>query len=108
MCMLDFTLQHYIRVHYVELSILFLFIYFFIILLFIYYFLARLDEVGVSKMFKFYVKVFYVMGKALSGKLSCPCDRSCFFFLFFCSGMILKREVQIGPMRKVRLNFIFT
>ena len=20
---------------------------------------------------------FYVMGKALSGKLSCPCDRSC-------------------------------
>ena len=28
-------------------------------------------------MLKFYVKVFYVMGKALSGKLSCPCDRSC-------------------------------
>ena len=26
----------------------------------------------------FYVKVFYVMGTALSGKLSCPCDRSCF------------------------------
>ena len=23
------------------------------------------------------VKVFYVMGKALSGELSCPCDRSC-------------------------------
>ena len=57
-------------------------------------FLARLDEVqeellyypgvsvdggggggGVSK--KFNVKVFYVMGKALSGELSCPCDRSC-------------------------------
>ena len=33
---------------------------------------------GVSKMLKFYIKVFYVMGKALSGKLSCPCDRSCF------------------------------
>ena len=31
---------------------------------------------GVSK--KFNVKVFYVMGKALSGELSCPCDRSCF------------------------------
>ena len=31
--------------------------------------------VGVSK--KFNVKVFYVMGKALSGELSCPCDRSC-------------------------------
>ena len=27
---------------------------------------------GVSKMLKFYVKVFYVMGKVLSGKLSCP------------------------------------
>ena len=25
----------------------------------------------------FYVKVFYVIGKALSGKLSCPCDRTC-------------------------------
>ena len=33
---------------------------------------------GVSK--KFNVKVFYVMGKALSGELSCPCDRSCFIF----------------------------
>ena len=61
-------------------------------------FLARLDEVqeellyyprrrcwrwrwrgggvGVSKMLKFYVKVFYVMGKALSGELSCPFNRS--------------------------------
>ena len=51
-------------------------------------FLARLDKVqeellyyprvgvGVSK--KFNVKVFYVFGKALSGELSCPCDRSCF------------------------------
>ena len=66
---------------------------------FFFFFLARLDEVqeellyyprrwrrcwlcqrgGVSK--KFNVKVFFVMGKALSGKLSCPCDRSCFFFL---------------------------
>ena len=53
-------------------------------------FLARLDEVqeellynpgicsgvGVSK--KFNVKVFYVMGKALSGELSSPYDRSCY------------------------------
>ena len=31
--------------------------------------------VGVSKQYN--VKVFYVMGKALSGELSCPCDRSC-------------------------------
>ena len=28
----------------------------------------------------FNVKVFYVMGKALSGELSCPCDRSCFCY----------------------------
>ena len=33
--------------------------------------------VGISK--KFNVKVFYVMGKALSGELSCPCDRSCLY-----------------------------
>ena len=57
--------------------------------------LARLDEVqeellyypgvdvgvgiggGVHVSKKFNVKVFYVMGKALSGELSCPCDRSC-------------------------------
>ena len=55
-------------------------------------FLACLDEVqeellyypgvgfgvvsgSVSK--KFHDKVFYVMGEALSGELSCPCDRSC-------------------------------
>ena len=31
--------------------------------------------VGVSK--KFNIKVFYVMGKALSGELSYPWDRSC-------------------------------
>ena len=24
-----------------------------------------------------YIKVYYVIGKALSGELSCPCDRSC-------------------------------
>ena len=33
--------------------------------------------VGVRVSKKFNVKVFYVMGKALSGELSCPCDRSC-------------------------------
>ena len=32
-------------------------------------------------MLKFNVKVFYVMGKALSGELSCPCDRSFFFII---------------------------
>ena len=30
---------------------------------------------GISK--KFNIKVFYVMDKALSGELSCHCDRSC-------------------------------
>ena len=35
-------------------------------------------------MLKFYVKVFYVMGKALSGELSCPCDRSCFNKKYWC------------------------
>ena len=34
--------------------------------------------VGISE--KFNVKVFYVMGKALSGELSCPCDRSCYTY----------------------------
>ena len=29
-------------------------------------------------MLKFYVNIFYVMGKALSGELSCPFDRSCY------------------------------
>ena len=31
-------------------------------------------------MLKFYVKNFYMMGKVLSGELSCPCDRSYFIF----------------------------
>ena len=35
-------------------------------------------SVGVSKILKFYFKVFYVMDKALSGEQSCPCDRSCY------------------------------
>ena len=34
-------------------------------------------SISISEILKFYVKVFYVMGKALSGELSCPCDRSC-------------------------------
>ena len=34
--------------------------------------------VGVSKMLKFYVKVFYMMGKALSSELSCPSNRFCY------------------------------
>ena len=34
---------------------------------------GRSDGVGVSKILKF----LRLMGTALSGKLSCPCDRSC-------------------------------
>ena len=38
---------------------------------------SALASVAVVVSNKFNVKVFYVMGKALSGELSCPCDRSC-------------------------------
>ena len=31
-------------------------------------------------MLSFYIKGFYVIGKALSGELSCPCNRSCWGF----------------------------
>ena len=37
----------------------------------------------VNKMLNFYVKVFYLIGKALTGELSCPCDMSCFECLLF-------------------------
>ena len=40
-------------------------------------------SVSISKMLKFYVKVFYVMGKALTSELFCPCDRSCSFLSHF-------------------------
>ena len=32
---------------------------------------------ALAKCVSFYVKYFYVMGKVLSGRLSCLCDRSC-------------------------------
>ena len=35
--------------------------------------------VGVDNMLKFYLTVFYVMGKALSGELSCLWTDLCFF-----------------------------
>ena len=40
-------------------------------------------------MLKFYVKVFYVMGKALSGELSCPCDRSCYYGVIICLYVVM-------------------
>ena len=52
--------------------------------------------VGISKMLNFYVKVFYVMGKVLSGELFCPWGRSCcpkkqtiFYMQAYMSGSIL-------------------
>ena len=39
--------------------------------------LASRAASALAKCSSFYIKVFYVMGKALSGELSCPCDRSC-------------------------------
>ena len=36
-----------------------------------------LAAAALAKCISFYVKVFYVIGKVLSGELSCPCDRSC-------------------------------
>ena len=39
---------------------------------------AAAAALALAKCSSFYVKVFYVMGKALSGELSCPCDRSCY------------------------------
>ena len=57
-------------------------------------FLARLEEVQEEQLYYprhrrhrryqnvkvFTLKFFYVMGKALSGELSCPSDRSCYPF----------------------------
>ena len=44
---------------------------------------------ALAKCKSFYVKVFYVMGKALSGELSCPCDRSCSIAI-----VLFKMELQ--------------
>ena len=35
---------------------------------------------ALAKCLSFYVKVCYVVGKALACELSCSCDRSCFSF----------------------------
>ena len=40
---------------------------------------------ALAKCLSFYVKVFYMMGKALSGELSCPCDICLVPFLFWMS-----------------------
>ena len=40
--------------------------------------LALAAASALAKCSSFTLKFFYVMGKALSGELSCPCDRSCY------------------------------
>ena len=42
------------------------------------------------------LKFFYVLGKALSGELSCPCDRSCFYMYWYTiSCKCLKNKVHL-------------
>ena len=49
---------------------------------------------ALSKCKSFYVKLFYVIGKALSGGLSCLCDRSC--WLLLC--LLIQSYIQIQPL----------
>ena len=77
-------------------------------------FLARLDEVQEEPLYyppalalaaaalakSLTLKFLYVMGKALSGELSCPCDRSCFssFLVLLCfSETIRAKAMKLGP-----------
>ena len=52
-------------------------------------------------MLKFCVKFFYVMRKALSGELSCPCDRSC------CLPSPWGQLLQDGWMDDLQFNDLF-
>ena len=54
---------------------------------------SSVDVGGVSKMLKFYIEVFYVMGKALSGELPCPCDRSCYISANFLQRLMSNYQV---------------
>ena len=64
--------------------------------------------IGVGGGKKFNGKVSYVMGKALSGELSCPCDRSC-CLSSHCGQLVKERifscwckffSVRVGPRWK--------
>ena len=55
---------------------------------------------GVSK--KFNVKVFYVMGKALSGELSCPCDRSCFLACLWYTVYFTRDAAMMSFRRRIQ------
>ena len=61
--------------------------------------------VGVGVRKKFNVKVFYVIGRALSGELSCPCDRSSLYLtsfdsLAYCFGFSTTPPTPPPPQKK--------
>ena len=41
---------------------------------------ASAAALALAKCSSFYIYVFHVMDKALTGELSCPCDRTCLTF----------------------------
>ena len=55
---------------------------------------------GASKNFN--VKVFYVMGKALSGELYCPCGRSCFFHEYDIGSPCMKYVLCFTSVNEVK------
>ena len=61
------------------------------------------DGVGVCVSKKFNVKVFYMMGVALSGELSCPCDRSCYLFSLVLAFFLSSRSLY--PVAKDLIRF---
>ena len=63
--------------------------------------------VGVSKMLKFLRWSFYMMGKALSGELSCPCDRSWFFLNFAAVNFIVCFCGALRANHDICLPFFF-
>ena len=63
-------------------------------------------------MLNFYVKVFYVIGKALTGELSCPCDMSCFecllFVIIYLMEILLMLNIVLNDFREYCLRkYIF-
>ena len=51
---------------------------------------------GMDKMFKFYVKFFKVMGKALSGELSCM--RTGLFIVAGCESLFVEDLIKTGRL----------
>ena len=53
----------------------------------------------------FTLKFFYVMGKVLSGELSCPCERSCFSLKPYVVNPHLNRVVETLTVQKKNVEF---